>query len=540
MTTQTEEERSGASILLQALRREGVDKIFMVSGTDYAAFIEEKVRDHSLPDFVIVPHEITAASAALGYSLGGKLGVVAVHTVPGTANSLGIIANAFTSRIPLIVIAGRSPYTEEGSTASRNLRIHWTQEARDQGGLVRQYVKWDFEVRRASQMEVAVMRALQIARSEPQGPVYLVIPREVSVERSSSRRVPMDPYEPGPSPSALRRIEELIRESEKPAIITWRAGRRESWYASLQRFAERLGAPVLHYVGEVVNYPSTGGMALDRLDLSEPDLLIVVESEVPWIPKKVRVNAKVIKVDVDPSYSYIPYYGFRCDVCLQATPEALDVVRVDARDKWRDEIKERVEKRREEKAKELERLRSGKKVHPRLLSHLVSKLGGVIFNEYPFNPRYADLSYGQYFGDLSEGHLGWSLGAAFGYRVATGREVIATVGDGSFIFGVPEAFYHACASYGLPVLVVIYDNGGWLASAEAVDEVFPEGLAKAKSLYPGADFKRYNIGETVKAFGGYFRLVETVDEVEESLREGWRSVKAGQIAVVQVIVERTR
>jgi len=283
----------------------------MVSGTDYAAFIEEKVRDHSLPDFVIVPHEITAASAALGYSLAGKLGVVAVHTVPGTANSLGIIANAFTSRIPLIVIAGRSPYTEEGSTASRNLRIHWTQEARDQGGLVRQYVKWDFEVRRASQMEVAVMRALQIARSKPQGPVYLVIPREVSVERSSSRRVPMDPYEPGPSPSALRRIEELIRESEKPAIITWRAGRRESWYASLQRFAERLGAPVLHYVGEVVNYPSTGWMALDRLDLSEPDLLIVVESEVPWIPKKVRVNAKVIKVDVDPSYSLYTILRFQ-------------------------------------------------------------------------------------------------------------------------------------------------------------------------------------------------------------------------------------
>lgn len=540
MTGQFTEEKSGAYVLLKGLSREGIDKIFMVSGTDYAAFIEEKVRDQSLPDFIIVPHEITAASAALGYSLGGKLGVVAVHTVPGTANALGIIANAFTSRIPLLVIAGRSPYTEEGSTASRNLRIHWTQEARDQGGLVRQYVKWDFEIRRASQTEVALMRALQIARSEPRGPVYLVVPREVSIETSTSERVPMDPYEPGPSPKALERVQELLKTSERPAIVTWRVGRRESWYASLKGFAERIGAPVLNYVGEVVNYPSSGDMALDRMNLSEPDLILVVEAEVPWIPKRVKVNSKVVRIDVEPSYSYIPYYGFKCDVCVQSTPEALGMIRAIPKDTWGEEVKERVRKRREEKARELEKMMNAKKIHPRLLSHLVSKLGGVIFNEYPLNPRYAELSYGQYFGDLSEGHLGWSLGAAFGYRMATGKDVIATVGDGSFIFGVPEAFFHACASYGQPALVVIYDNGGWLASAEAVDEVFPEGLAKATSTYPGADFKRYDIGETVRAFGGHFRLVETVDEVSEALGEAWDKVRRGQLAVVQIIVERTR
>ncbi|MFZ8823244.1 MAG: thiamine pyrophosphate-dependent enzyme, partial [Desulfurococcales archaeon] len=64
------------------------------------------------------------------------------------------------------------------------------------------------------------------------------------------------------------------------------------------------------------------------------------------------------------------------------------------------------------------------------------------------------------------GYLGWALGAAVEYRMAGGRDVIATVGDGQFIFGVPDAFYYI--AYKNPVMVVIFDNGGWLASANSV------------------------------------------------------------------------
>ncbi|MEM0113484.1 MAG: thiamine pyrophosphate-requiring protein [Metallosphaera sp.] len=532
--------RTSAGVILHGLKERGVDKIFMVSGTDYAAFIEEKVRDPSLPDFVVVPHEITAASMALGYSLAGKLGVVAVHTIPGTLNALGVISNAFTSRVPLLVLAGRSPYTEEGSPASRNLRIHWTQEARDQGELGRQYTKWDFEIRDPCQTSTALSRAVQIALSEPRGPVYLTVPREVSIKEARSNQVTMSPYEPGPSRKSIGEAERLISESEKPVIIAWRAGRRREWYDALQRFAEKLGAPVLNYVGEVVNYPSKGKLALDRLDLREADLLIVVESEVPWIPKRVKVNSPVIKIDVEPSHSYIPYYGFRCDVCIQSTPLALDELQIKGKDRWTEEIEERVRRQREEKTVEVTRFQSSQKVHPRLLSWYVSQLHSTIVNEYPFNPRYGDFEFGQYFGDLAEGYLGWALGAGLGIKMGSDRDVIITTGDGSFVFGVPEAFYYVAASYSLPVMVVIYDNGGWLASAEAVEEVFPEGLAKAKKVFPGADFKRYNIGETVKAFGGYFKLAESPDEVKAALNEGWHNVKKGNISVVQVIVEKVR
>ncbi|QKR00149.1 thiamine pyrophosphate-requiring protein [Metallosphaera tengchongensis] len=531
---------SVARAILATLEKEGIEKVFIVSGTDYAAFIEEKVKDNSLPEFILVPHEITASSMALGYSLAGKLGVVAVHTVPGTLNSLGVVSNAFTSRIPLLVLAGRSPYTEEGNSASRNLRIHWTQEARDQGELGRQYFKYDFEIRDPSQTLVAVKRALQIALSEPRGPTYLEVPREVSVKECEGKFLNMDPYEPGPSRKQLQRVEELLREAERPAIITWRAGRRKEWFDALKEFAERIGSPVVNYVGEVSNYPSKGEMALDKLDLREPDLLLVIESEVPWIPKRVNVEAPVVRIDVEPAYSYIPYYGFPCHVCLQSTPLALREILVTPKDSWREEVRERVLKQREEKQRELEKLETQSKIHPRLLSKYVSEFKAIVVNEYPFNPRYGEFSFGEYFGDLSAGYLGWALGAGLGIKMATNRDVIITTGDGSFIFGVPEAFYYAAKSYSLPTMVVIFDNEGWLASAEAVEEVYPEGLAKAKKYFPGADFKRYNIGETVKAFGGFYRLVETPDEAKKGLEDGWRRVKMGDIAVIQAIVERAR
>ncbi|BCU69610.1 thiamine pyrophosphate-requiring protein [Stygiolobus caldivivus] len=527
---------TGAKILLSKLRELGVDRIFMVSGTDYAAFIEEKVKDPSLPEFVIVPHEITAASAALGYSIAGKVGVVALHTIPGTANALGIIINAFTSRVPLIVLAGRSPYTEEGSTASRNLRIHWTQEARDQGEVVRQWVKWDFEIRRVEQIESSVNRAFQIAFSEPTGPVYLMVPREVSVEKTGRRNErPLGTYSPGVKREDLEKARKMIQESDNPVIVTWRAGRKREWFDSLKGFVDEVGIPVLNYVGEVVNYE--GEMGLDHYDISNADLVIVVESEVPWIPKRVRVKGKVIKVDVDPSYSYIPYYGFPCDLCVQSTvSEFFSQLKVAEKAELKEKVREAHREQERKKAEEVEKYKKMKTIHPRLLSYYVGKLGLTVFNEYQFNPRYAKLGFGQYFADPGFGHLGWAIGGGFGYSLATGKKVVVTVGDGSFIFGVPEAFYYAVATYGGDVLVVIYDNGGWLASAEAVDEVFPEGLAKAKGEYPGADFRRYNIGETVKGFGGYYKLIESPEEIEESLKEGLKH----KLSVVQAIVDKTR
>src|SRR5258708_14947464 len=101
----------------------------------------------------------------------------------GTANALGGIMNAARANVPMLVTAGRTPMPEAGMPGSRNLHIHWAQEAFDQGAIAREFVKWDYELRLGAQLETVVDRALAIARSEPAGPVYLTLPREVLAER---------------------------------------------------------------------------------------------------------------------------------------------------------------------------------------------------------------------------------------------------------------------------------------------------------------------------------------------------------------------
>ena len=81
--------------------------------------------------------------------------------------------------MPLLLAAGRTPITETGHVASRNRSIHWGQESFDQGGMVREFVKWDYELRDGQPVDAVVDRALDIAMTEPRGPVYLTLPREV-------------------------------------------------------------------------------------------------------------------------------------------------------------------------------------------------------------------------------------------------------------------------------------------------------------------------------------------------------------------------
>ncbi|MBW9141645.1 MAG: thiamine pyrophosphate-requiring protein [Candidatus Aramenus sp.] len=517
--------------LILKILREYTDRIFIVSGTDYPAFIKAQLEEKGLPEFEVALHEIVASSAAIGYSLGGKLGVLFVHTIPGTFNSLGFIANAFTSRIPLLVIAGKSPYTERGSTASKDLRIHWTQDA-DQEGF--KFFKWSFEVRHPSQVEPALRRAIQIALSEPQGPVYLVIPREISVSEAEDRGTRMEPFYAGVPESYLQRAKEMIERASNPVIVTWRAGRRESWFKALRDFADRANIPVLNYVGERVNYPSSGKMAIDHFDLREADLIIEVEVDVPWIPKKVDVDAKVIRVDAEPSYSYIPFYGFSCDLCVQSAVDEF-FNRLNVKRELDKSLQEEIFRQREEKRKNLEKLSSQPSIHPNYLSYEVCKLGWTVFNEYDLNPKYCSFEeFNSYFGDPAFGHLGWAMGAGVGYKMATKREVVVAVGDGSFIFGEPLAFYHLQRRY--PVLTVIFDNKAWNAVQRAVKEVYP---GEKFDSFPGAEIDIGELPSTIEKVGGKYFYVERAEEVEGSLRKAKEEVERGRPAIVHAKVVKT-
>src|SRR5204862_3262466 len=148
----------------------------------------------------------------------------------GAATALGGIINASRVGVPTLFPAGRNPITEAGMPGARNPPIHWAQEAFDQASLAREFVKWDYELRNFLQLETVVDRALPITSAEPQGPVYLTLPREVlseaqeSFEYSPTSRAPK-PTATVAGPGPIAEAAKLLAAARRPLLIAKAAGR---------------------------------------------------------------------------------------------------------------------------------------------------------------------------------------------------------------------------------------------------------------------------------------------------------------------------
>ena len=288
---------SVAEAYLELLAARGVEYFFANAGTDFAPIVEAYARraaqGQALPRPVTVPHETTAVALAHGYAMvTGRPQVVMVHVIVGTANALGGIMNAARANVPMLVTAGRTPITEAGMPGSRNLHIHWAQEAFDQGAIAREFVKWDYELRLGAQLETVVDRALAIARSEPAGPVYLTLPREVLAERldefeySAPPRL-VDGGAAVAAPAAVAQAARILAAARSPVLITKAAGRDPEAVRPLVALAEALGMPVFDQWHTYVNFPHDHPLhaGFDPAPyLGDADVVVVLESDVPWFP----------------------------------------------------------------------------------------------------------------------------------------------------------------------------------------------------------------------------------------------------------------
>src|SRR3954452_12755032 len=240
-------------VFLRALAEHGVDFFFANPGTDFPPIVEAFSRGrHSnakLPRPILVPHENLAVAMAHGaYTQTGRPQAVMVHVNVGTGNTINNLINLSRDRVPLILAAGRTPITEKGSFGSRSRQIHWGQEMFDQAGMVREIVKWDYELRMPGQIADVVARAHEMTMTTPRGPVYLVLPREplsaalAEMPPIAPRRVAAPPY---PDPGAIDQLAGWIAKAERPLIITAGPGTDDAAMAALARVAERAAIAVV-------------------------------------------------------------------------------------------------------------------------------------------------------------------------------------------------------------------------------------------------------------------------------------------------------
>ena len=208
------------------------------------------------------PHETVALSAAHAYAMvTGEPQAVIVHVDAGTQNLGGGSATRCAAASRCSSSPGAAPFTQEGELpGGRNEFIHWIQDVRDQRGILRNYVKYDNEIRTGRNVKQLVHRALQIARSEPAGPVYLIGPREVmeeQVEPYTVDRADFGPVAPVALTDAVTaEIATALAEARHPLIVTSYLGRDPAAVPELVELCELLAIPVLESMAYHVNFPA--------------------------------------------------------------------------------------------------------------------------------------------------------------------------------------------------------------------------------------------------------------------------------------------
>jgi acetolactate synthase-1/2/3 large subunit len=516
---------AGGAILAR-LKAVGVDYIFANSGTDFPPIIEglaeASAKQIPLPKAVIIPHENAAMGMAYGYYLAtGKAQAVMAHTNVGLANcAIGAI-NAATEHIPMLLFSGRTPVVEKGRLGARTVPIGWGQEMRDQAAMIRETVKWDYELKFPEQAVDVIDRAYAIATSTPRGPVYLSLPREVLCELC-----PADELD-GPSrissatsaarPADIDRAAQLLSEAKHPLIIVQRGAGSAEGFEALSKLALDWSIPVCQYwaiqLGVPTDHPMFVGMD-PAAWLSQADLVLVIDCLAPWSPDvhKLKDGCKVVHIGQDPLYSRFPIRNFPSDLALvgdtsevilaltEATGEYLEPTAAD-RDARRANVTAAAARRRHETLQQAEAGNGDlmtKAFVSLCLSQAIEGKRATVLSELgaPLEPMTL-REHGSWFQEPHSGGLGWSFPTGLGMKLADpDRLVIATMGDGSYMFANPVACHQIAEAMEIPLLVLVLNNLEWGAVRQSVLGVYPDGYAAKSnamplvSLTPSPDFTK--------------------------------------------------
>ncbi|HEV8023030.1 MAG TPA: thiamine pyrophosphate-requiring protein, partial [Candidatus Lustribacter sp.] len=466
------------------------------------------------------------------------------HVSVGSANAICAIMNASRDQIPIIFMSGRTPLFESGKFGSRNGDIHWPQEMFDQGGMMREVVKWDYELRDGLNVEQVVDRAYGIAQAAPSGPIYLMLPREVLAGKLDGidvrAEVPAVPAPPFPSPEHVKTIARRFATAEFPVIVTSASGADPATVAPLAALCERFGFAHVDRKSRFVNVPTGHPMhlvqPLEEL-FAETDALLFLETDVPWIPNRGNPRPETFIADAgtDPLFGLIPIRSFPADVSLTTTvaallPELERELSAAGAEQFAAARRERIAAARERgRAAFAERVaadaKRGGPITKLFLSRTLDAVratSDIVVNEYSALFEHMQFDEpGTWFLNPPAAGLGWGLPAAIGVKLAAPeRTVIAVLGDGAYIFANPAACHHAMAMHDLPVLMIVYNNARWEAVQGSARGMYGKesalgkrALAPLSSLEPIPDFERY-----VEASGGIgFRVTERA-ELESTIR----------------------
>ena len=552
---------------MASMKLGGVDHLFFVSGSEIAFYQESaakaREREWPSPRLVTMTHEGAALNAAIGSAMvSGQPAATAVHVDVGTLNYGAGIHTAWRGGYPVLMMAGAGPRAYPGSmTGGRDGGIQWVQEPRDQGEIVRQYTKHDHRLEHLDNPGLMVSRLLQVAMSDPQGPVYLTVPREVAMQSmpgstSFPTRDQLGVARPSwPDPKDAKTAAEWLIKANNPCIYVAKSGRHPESVEALVRLAELLALPVMETQTDKMNFPTTHPLYGTGPSAKDADALLVIESPAAFVPGRgaPSADAKIIWVDVDPVQARYKTMEHRADMWLpvsvagaaQAIYDAAtglltksDMSRIADRRSRLETLKQEKEQAAEDAAATASRR---KPLHPRWVAYQLGQImeeNAILLDDAlsntPFVQAYHKRSQpGTYF--KSGGSTGgWGSGAAFGAKMAKpNSDVILTSGDGYFMFGTPLAGLWAAGHHGAPFLTVVFVNGSYSTGTRGLKGTYPEGSAVRAENYDGGLFDPPpDFAKLAEAANGYGETVYDAEEVGPALRRGLEQVRNGTPALI--------
>jgi acetolactate synthase-1/2/3 large subunit len=522
---------TGAQILMECLKREGVDLIFGFPGGAVIDIYDELPK-HPIRH-ILVRHEQAAVHAADGFArASGKVGVCLVTSGPGATNTVTGIATAYMDSIPLVVITGQVPTHLIGNDAF--------QEA-DIVGITRPCTKHNYLVKNVADLAMTIKQAFYIARTGRPGPVLIDLPKNVVNAKTKffyPETISLRSYNPNVSPNRkqLRKAAELIAHSKQPVIYAGGGVVSSNSAEELTRLAETFHLPVTTTLMGLGAFPGDHPLWLGMLGMhgtytanmaiNNCDLLISVgarfDDRVTGRVNAFAARAKIIHIDIDPtsiSKNVVVDVPIVADCKNGLAGLFEEVERIEGvdwkakHDAWNDSLAGL------KAAYPLGYAKSDSTIKPQSVVEKIYELSkgeAIIATEVGQNQMWAAqfFTYKKPRTLLTSGGLGtmgYGFPAAIGAQFAFPDKLVVDIaGDGSIQMNIQELA--TAVSYNVPVKIVILNNG-YLGMVRQWQELFYKKNYCATCLHSNPDFVAL-----AKAYGAAGFLVEKPEDLESTLK----------------------
>lgn len=535
MNPQTEQKSktmTGAQILMEVLKDEGVDTIFGFPGGAVIDIYDELAKTDIR--HILVRHEQGAVHAADGYArAGGKVGVCLVTSGPGATNTVTGIASAYMDSIPVVIITGQVPTSLIGNDAFQEVDIV---------GITRPCTKHNYLVQSTEDLARIIKEAFYLAQSGRPGPVLVDLPKDVvkgKIDYVPQKDVKLKSYNPTyqPNMKQLRKVVELIEQAEKPVIFAGGGIILSKASEELTKLARKTRMPVTTSLMGLGAFPGTDPLWLGMIGMHGTyranmstgacDLMIAVgvrfDDRVTGKTDSFASQSKIVHIDIDPTSIRknipvtIPVVG-DCNTSLKHLNQLIDQIDLGdistKRKPWLDQIEQW-------KSTNPLAYKQQETIKPQYVIEKLYEItngDAIITTEVGQNQMWAAQYYhfdspNHFITSGGLGCMGFGLPAAIGAQIACPDKLVVDIaGDGSIQMNIQEmAVAVQCC---LPVKVVVLNNS-YLGMVRQWQELFYEKRYACTHMDHAPDFVKL-----AEAYGAVGLRATKPEEVESVLKEG--------------------